>query len=110
MPVDGDRDRAPGPAPGDDEPRGVTDGEPGADRGDELRGVVDDEPGADQAEQQELADATRSAGQPAGGGHVSAEVDWVPSDEDDPDSGSGRTGADDGGYLPGEATGRPQRG
>jgi hypothetical protein len=33
-----------------------------------------------------------------------ANMDWVPSDEDDPDSGSGRT---DGGYLPREGTGRP---
>ena len=36
-------------------------------------------------------------------------LDWVPDDEDDPDGGSGRTEADDGGYLPGEATGRPYR-
>lgn len=43
-----------------------------------------------------------------GGEHISADVDWVASDEeDDPDGGSGRTGADDGGYLPGEGTGRP---
>lgn len=41
------------------------------------------------------------------GGHVSADVEWVASDEDDPDGGSGRTDADDGGYLPGEGTGRP---
>jgi hypothetical protein len=27
----------------------------------------------------------------AGSGHVSAGLDWVPSDEDDPDAGSGRT-------------------
>jgi hypothetical protein len=38
---------------------------------------------------------------------VSADVEWVASDEDDPDAGSGRTDADDGGYLPGEGTGRP---
>lgn len=48
------------------------------------------------------------AGQ-TGGGHVGADVDWVPSDEDDPDAGSGRTEDDDGGYLPGEGTGRPYR-
>jgi hypothetical protein len=40
-------------------------------------------------------------------GHVSADLEWVSSDEDDPDAGSGRTDADDGGYLPGEGTGRP---
>ncbi|MEU4571285.1 hypothetical protein ACBI99_24875 [Nonomuraea sp. ATR24] len=43
------------------------------------------------------------------GGHVGAAVDWVPSDEDDPDAGSGRTDADDGGYLPGEGTGYVDR-
>ncbi|MEV0624956.1 hypothetical protein [Nonomuraea wenchangensis] len=43
-----------------------------------------------------------------GGEHISAGVDWVASDEeDDPDGGSGRTADDDGGYLPGEGTGRP---
>ena len=43
--------------------------------------------------------------------HVTADLDWVPDDEDDPDAGSGRTDTDDGGYLPGEATGRrPYRG
>ncbi|GGK45501.1 hypothetical protein Ppa06_01280 [Planomonospora parontospora subsp. parontospora] len=45
----------------------------------------------------------------AGGGHVGAGLDWVSGDEDDPDGGSGRTGEDDGGYLPGEGTGRPFR-
>lgn len=44
-----------------------------------------------------------------GAGHVGADLEWVASDEDDPDSGSGRTDADDGGYLPGEGTGRPYR-
>lgn len=44
-----------------------------------------------------------------GPGHVSADLEWVMSDEDDPDAGSGRTDADDGGYLPGEGTGRPFR-
>lgn len=44
---------------------------------------------------------------PPTGGHVSADLDWVSSDEDDPDGGSGRTEEDDGGYLPGEGTGRP---
>lgn len=44
---------------------------------------------------------------PAEAGHVSGDLEWVPSDEDDPDAGSGRTDADDGGYLPGEGTGRP---
>jgi hypothetical protein len=43
------------------------------------------------------------------GGHVGAGLDWVSGDEDDPDGGSGRTGEDDGGYLPGEGTGRPFR-
>ncbi|MED7930786.1 hypothetical protein SMD20_41630 [Nonomuraea sp. LP-02] len=42
-----------------------------------------------------------------GGEHIGAGVDWVASDEDDPDGGSGRTADDDGGYLPGEGTGRP---
>ncbi|WP_214411525.1 hypothetical protein [Sphaerisporangium fuscum] len=46
---------------------------------------------------------------PADMGHVTADLDWEPSDEDDPDGGSGRTDADDGGYLPGEATGYPYR-
>lgn len=46
---------------------------------------------------------------PEPGGHVSGDLAWTPSDEDDPDSGSGRTEAGDGGYLPGEATGRPYR-
>ncbi|GAA3447157.1 hypothetical protein [Planomonospora venezuelensis] len=41
------------------------------------------------------------------GGHVGAGMDWVASDEDDPDAGSGRTAEGDGGYLPGEGTGRP---
>lgn len=40
-------------------------------------------------------------------GHVRADLDWADSDADDPDGGSGRTDADDGGYLPGEGTGRP---
>ncbi|GGL03007.1 hypothetical protein [Planomonospora parontospora] len=44
-----------------------------------------------------------------GGGHVGAGLGWVSGDEDDPDGGSGRTGEDDGGYLPGEGTGRPLR-
>ncbi|GII80881.1 hypothetical protein Sru01_58630 [Sphaerisporangium rufum] len=43
---------------------------------------------------------------PPSAGHVGAGVEWVPSDEDDPDGGSGRTDQGDGGYLPGEATGR----
>jgi hypothetical protein len=48
------------------------------------------------------------AGALRGGEHISADLDWVGSDEeDDPDGGSGRTEADDGGYLPGEGTGRP---
>jgi hypothetical protein len=60
--------------------------------------IVDEEGG----EPEEPASALR------GGEHVSADVTWVPSDEeDDPDGGSGRTDADDGGYLPGEGTGRP---
>ncbi|MET7459208.1 hypothetical protein [Nonomuraea sp. NPDC005501] len=40
-------------------------------------------------------------------GHVTGDLDWSASDADDPDGGSGRTDADDGGYLPGEGTGRP---
>ncbi|GAA2846025.1 hypothetical protein GCM10010517_02600 [Streptosporangium fragile] len=44
---------------------------------------------------------------PPAGGHVGADLDWIPSDEDDPDGGSGRTEEGDGGYLPGEGTGRP---
>lgn len=47
---------------------------------------------------------------PERAGHVSADLEWCESDADDPDAGSGRTDADDGGYLPGEATGRPYRG
>ncbi|MEW9552162.1 hypothetical protein [Nonomuraea sp. NPDC050783] len=43
-----------------------------------------------------------------GGEHINASGDWVGSDEeDDPDGGSGRTDSSDGGYLPGEGTGRP---
>jgi hypothetical protein len=42
-------------------------------------------------------------------GHIGVDLEWVASDEDDPDGGSGRTDADDGGYLPGEGTGRPYR-
>lgn len=60
----------------------------------ELHGVVEDEPGPDEPEagpddllEQETA---------AGGGHVSADVDWAPSDSDDPDAGSGRTDNDPG--------------
>ncbi|GAA3131337.1 hypothetical protein GCM10010466_22380 [Planomonospora alba] len=41
------------------------------------------------------------------GGHVGADLDWVAGDTDDPDGGSGRTAEGDGGYLPGEGTGRP---
>lgn len=41
------------------------------------------------------------------GGHVSGDLEWAEPGEDDPDVGSGRTDADDGGYLPGEGTGRP---
>jgi hypothetical protein len=44
---------------------------------------------------------------PPTGGHVGADLDWASSDEDDPDGGSGRTEEGDGGYLPGEGTGRP---
>lgn len=44
-----------------------------------------------------------------GAGHITGDLEWVESDEDDPDGGSGRTDADDGGYLPGEGTGRPFR-
>ncbi|SDQ72882.1 hypothetical protein SAMN04489764_1880 [Thermostaphylospora chromogena] len=47
---------------------------------------------------------------PERAGHVGADLEWSESDADDPDAGSGRTDADDGGYLPGEATGRPYRG
>jgi len=66
-----------------------------------LRGVVEDSPD----------DEARRVGGRAfrGGGHVSGDVEWVDSDADDPDGGSGRTDADDGGYLPGEGTGRPYR-
>ncbi|GIH93706.1 hypothetical protein ACFFMN_21435 [Planobispora siamensis] len=44
---------------------------------------------------------------PDTGGHVGADMDWKDSDVDDPDGGSGRTDEGDGGYLPGEGTGRP---
>ncbi|MGI5291874.1 hypothetical protein ACQEVF_52380 [Nonomuraea polychroma] len=63
------------------------------------QGMVVDDDGGDP---EEPASALR------GGEHISADVEWMPSDEeDDPDGGSGRTDADDGGYLPGEGTGRP---
>jgi hypothetical protein len=68
-------------------------------------GEIEEDPGTD-----EPAGSGESAlAADAQGGHVTAGLGWVPDDEDDPEGGSGRTGADDGGYLPGEATGRPYR-
>ncbi|MFG1945826.1 hypothetical protein [Nonomuraea sp. NPDC048826] len=63
---------------------------------------------ADEDRRGEVEDDGRILGErvPAGG-HLSGDTDWVDSDDDDPDAGSGRTDADDGGYLPGEGTGRP---
>jgi len=75
----------------------------------EEPGVIDEEEPRPDAETTDPAVALPTAGTPRGGGHVSADVGWAGSDEDDPDSGSGRTDADDGGYLPGEGTGRPYR-
>jgi hypothetical protein len=71
--------RAQGPAPG------------------EEAGVIDDEPGPDEADL--AADPPPEI--PAASAHVTADDDWVPDDEDDPDAGSGRIDADDGGgYVP----------
>lgn len=53
--------------------------------------------------------AETAADEHAGGEHIGPYVEWVPSDEDDPDAGSGRTDAAADGYLPGEGTGRPYR-
>ena len=75
----------------------------------DRRGEIEEdepEPAADVSDPEVTAPA---AGVPRGGDHVGADLAWVPSDEGDPDSGSGRTGADDGGYLRGRATGRPYR-
>ncbi|WP_433541504.1 hypothetical protein ACQP10_14130 [Streptosporangium sandarakinum] len=40
-------------------------------------------------------------------GSVNADLEWKSSDHEDPNGGLGGTDADDGGYLPGEGTGRP---
>ncbi|MQA97179.1 MAG: hypothetical protein GEV11_22005 [Streptosporangiales bacterium] len=74
---------------------------------DEARPPVPDPPAGE--EDVPVADVQAGAENPPGGGHVGADVEWVPSDEDDPDAGSGRTDSGDGGYLRGEATGRPGR-
>ncbi|MEV5412790.1 hypothetical protein AB0K60_28640 [Thermopolyspora sp. NPDC052614] len=66
-----------------------------------LEGLIDDSP--------EYDDIGPGAREPQGGGHVTGDMEWANSDADDPDAGSGRTDADDGGYLPGEGTGRPFR-
>ncbi|MBG0833145.1 hypothetical protein HS041_36180 [Planomonospora sp. ID67723] len=85
---------SPRPMPGDE-------GEPldNPDAGRRAKGPVEGGPGDDGP----LPGRTAS---PAGG-QVGADLDWVASDEEDPDAGSGRTAEDDGGYLPGEGTGRP---
>ncbi|WP_188189850.1 hypothetical protein [Nonomuraea sp. SYSU D8015] len=96
-----------GPSPHPMPPETLEQQGEGGDPGFRVRGPVDeaehgmviDEGGG---EPEEPAGALRD------GEHISADVEWVPSDEeDDPDGGSGRTDADDGGYLPGEGTGRP---
>ncbi|WP_084963560.1 hypothetical protein [Thermoactinospora rubra] len=95
--------------PQDREARRETQGE-GGDPGFRVRGPVDEDRHGEIVEEgTAVTGASRpgTAGATGAGEHVSADVDWVPSDEDDPDAGSGRTDADDGGYLPGEGMGRP---
>lgn len=60
----------------------------------DLHGVVEDGPGQDEPEA--VPDDLLEQETAAGGGHVSADVDWAPSDSDDPDAGSGRTDNDPG--------------
>lgn len=69
-------------------------------------GEVEEDPGADEP----ATDGESALAADGQGEHVTGGLDWVPDDGDDPDGGSGRTDAGDGGYLPGEATGRPYRG
>ena len=66
-----------------------------------MSGARDDEG------RREPRERSRPADPEPGPGHVSADLERVASDEDDPDAGSGRTDADDGAYLAGEGTGRP---
>ncbi|GIH79886.1 hypothetical protein [Planobispora longispora] len=82
--------------PGTDGPRGTP-----QDAARRAKGPVEDGPDDDGPRPGRTA--------PPREGHVGADLDWVDSDEDDPDGGSGRTSEGDGGYLPGEATGRPGR-
>ncbi|MEV4102430.1 hypothetical protein AB0J42_19440 [Nonomuraea sp. NPDC049649] len=75
----------------------------GGDPGFRVEGPVDEE------RHGEVDDDGRVLGEhvPAGG-HLSGDTDWVDSDiAEDPDAGSGRSEAGNGGYLPGEGTGRP---
>lgn len=52
-------------------------------------------------------DGPKAVTRPVEDGHVGGDLTWT--DFDDPDGGSGRTDSGDGGYLPGEGTGRPYR-
>ncbi|NBE93276.1 hypothetical protein FE391_10375 [Nonomuraea sp. KC401] len=80
-------------------------GEPG-DPGFRVQGPVDEDEHGLIVDEDDEPGASGEAMR--GGEHINANADWVPSDEeDDPDGGSGRTGSGDGGYLPGEGTGRP---
>ena len=73
--------RVQGPAPGE---------EPGV--------IDDDQPAPGEAElAAEMPDPPPEM--PSTAEHVTADTDWVPDDEDDPDLGSGRVDAPDDGYL-----------
>jgi hypothetical protein len=76
--------RIQGPAPGEDP------------------GVIDDEP--DPAA--DVASADPLPEMPPTAEHVTADTDWVPDDEDDPDLGSGRVDAPDDGYVSDDETAR----
>ncbi|MGI5267660.1 hypothetical protein ACQEUU_00760 [Nonomuraea sp. CA-218870] len=102
--IEGHEEVIPGPSP-HPMPAAATRGDQGhgGDPGFRVRGPVDE------ARHGEVEDDGEDLGErvPAGG-HLNGDADWVDSDvAEDPDAGSGRTEADDGGYLPGEGTGRP---
>jgi hypothetical protein len=78
--------RIQGPAPGEDP------------------GVIDDEPGPGDTDLADIPDPPPEM--PPTAEHVTADTDWVPDDEDDPDLGSGRVDAPDDGYLSDEGTAR----
>jgi hypothetical protein len=101
--IEGHEEVVAGPSPHPMPPGARGDQGHGGDPGFRVRGPVDE---AREGEVED--DGENLAERVPAGGHLSGDTEWVDSDlAEDPDAGSGRTDADDGGYLPGEGTGRP---